>query len=222
MVLASRSGPAAPGAAGLVAGIAAAGGMAQVAVCDAADKDALAGLLGSVPPDCPLTGVVHTAGVLDDGVITSLTPARVAAVMRAKADAAWHLHELTRDADLAEFIVFSSAVATLGGAGQGSYSAANAFLDALAARRRAAGLPATSIAWGTWVHRAGIGRNLTEADVARMNRGGMAEMGAAEGLALLDAVAARDEALLVAARMDIPGLRARYAGARASPRSGGA
>jgi acyl transferase domain-containing protein len=211
VVLASRSGPAAPGAAGLVAGIAAAGGMARVAVCDAADKDALAGLLGSVPPDCPLTGVVHTAGVIDDGMITSLTPARVAAVMRAKADAAWHLHELTRDADLAEFIVFSSAAATLGGAGQGSYNAANAFLDALAARRRAAGLPATSIAWGAWLHRAGIGRNLTEADVARMNRGGMAELGAEEGLALLDAVAARDEALLVAARMDIPGLRARAA-----------
>ena len=211
VVLASRSGPAAPGTAGLAAGIASAGGTALVAACDAADSGTLAGLLSSVPPDCPLTGVVHTAGVIDDGMITSLTPARVAAVMRAKADAAWHLHELTREADLAEFIMFSSAAATLGGAGQGSYNAANAFLDALAARRRAAGLPATSIAWGAWLHRAGIGRNLTEADVARMNRGGMAELGAEEGLALLDTAAARDQALLVAARMDIPGLRARAA-----------
>jgi acyl transferase domain-containing protein/NADP-dependent 3-hydroxy acid dehydrogenase YdfG/acyl carrier protein len=211
VILASRSGPAAPGAARLAAQAAAAGATARVAVCDAADRDALAGLLESVPADCPLTGVVHTAGVIDDGMITSLTPARVDAVMRAKADAAWHLHELTGELDLAQFIVFSSAAATLGGAGQGSYTAANGFLDALAARRRAAGLPATSIAWGAWLHRAGIGRNLTEADVARMNRGGMAELGADEGLALLDAAAAQDEAVLVAARMDLPGLRARAA-----------
>ena len=211
VVLASRSGPAAPGAAGLAATVAANGAGVQVTVCDAVDSGALATLLAGIPAAVPLTGVVHTAGVLDDGVITSLTPARVAAVMRPKAAAAWHLHQLTQGADLDEFLLFSSVSDVFGAGGQGNYAAANAFLDALAARRRAAGLPATSIAWGTWVHRAGIGRNLSEGDLARISRSGMAEMGAGEGLALLDAAAARDEALVVAARIDVSGVRARAA-----------
>src|SRR6202034_3993573 len=105
LLLASRTGPAAPDVAGLAAGIAAAGAAARVAACDASDKGALARLLGSVPQDCPLTGVIHTAGVLDDGVITSLTPGRVEMVMRAKAGAAWHLHELTCDQDLDQFVL---------------------------------------------------------------------------------------------------------------------
>jgi nucleoside-diphosphate-sugar epimerase len=112
--------------AALAAALAGRGAWVQVAACDAADRDALAGLLAQVPADDPLTGVVHTAGVVDDGVIGSLSPARIDAVMRPKADAAWHLHELTRESGLRMFVLFSSAAATFGGAGQGNYAAANA------------------------------------------------------------------------------------------------
>ena len=208
LLLASRSGPAAPGAAALAADLARQGARVQVTACDAADRTALAGSLATIPADHPLTEVVHLAGVLDDGVTGSLTPARVDAVMRPKTDAAWNLHELTREQDLASFVLFSSGAATFGSAGQGNYSAANAFLDALAAHRRAAGRPATALAWGLWADASGMTGHLSEGDRARMARGGMAELTAAEGLALLDLATARDEALLVPIRLDVAGLRA--------------
>jgi acyl transferase domain-containing protein/NADPH:quinone reductase-like Zn-dependent oxidoreductase/acyl carrier protein len=209
LVLASRSGPAAPGVAELAADLALAGAAVQVAACDAADRAELAGLLGGIGADCPLTAVLHLAGVADDGVTESLTPARLDAVLRSKADAAWHLHELTQDLDLESFVLFSSAAGTLGGAGQGNYAAANAFLDGLAAARRAAGLPGISLAWGLWAGDSAISGHLTDMDLTRMARGGVAPLSAAEGLALLDRAARRDEALLVPARLGIAELRAR-------------
>ena len=118
LMLASRSGPAAPGAADLAAGLARAGAAVQLAVCDAGDREAVAGVLARVPGDAPLTGIVHAAGVLDDGVTGLLTPGRVEAVMRPKADAAWHLHELTAQEWTGNFVLFSSAAAVFGSRGR--------------------------------------------------------------------------------------------------------
>ncbi|WP_143645202.1 type I polyketide synthase, partial [Streptomyces antioxidans] len=148
LLLASRRGPDAPGAAELVADLEAAGASVTVAACDVADRDAVRELLAGVPARLPLRGVVHTAGVVDDGVVEGLSDERVERVLAPKVDAAWHLHELTRDMGLEAFVLYSSAAATLGAGGQGSYAAANAFLDALAQHRHAHGLPALSLAWG--------------------------------------------------------------------------
>ncbi|HEV3288205.1 MAG TPA: SDR family NAD(P)-dependent oxidoreductase, partial [Streptosporangiaceae bacterium] len=197
VLLTSRSGPGAPGAAALAAELAAQGARVEIAACDAADRGALAGLLAGIPASKPVTTVIHMAAVMDDGVIESLTQGRVDAVMRAKADAAWHLHELTQDLDLDAFVMFSSAVATFGSPGQGNYAAANAFLDALAHHRRAAGLPATSLAWGPW------------ADASTMARSGMVvALTAAEGLQLLDLAMSRDEESLVSIRLNLRALSA--------------
>ncbi|MBI0383628.1 SDR family NAD(P)-dependent oxidoreductase, partial [Streptomyces albiflaviniger] len=150
LLLVSRRGPAAEGVDKLRAQLAELGARVTVAACDVGDREALAGLLARVPEEFPLTAVVHTAGVLDDGVLDGLSVDRFEGVLRAKSEAAWHLHELTRELDLSAFVLFSSFSATVGGAGQGNYAAANAFLDALAEHRRAEGLPATSVAWGPW------------------------------------------------------------------------
>ncbi|MEV5980607.1 type I polyketide synthase [Streptomyces sp. NPDC052114] len=150
LLLVSRQGDTAPGAAELTAELVAAGSRVTVAACDVADADALRELLADVPDDCPLTMVVHTAAVLDDGALSTLTPEQLDRVLRVKAGGAWRLHELTRDLDLSAFVLFSSLAGTVGMAGQGNYAPGNAYLDALAQHRRAQGLVATSVAWGSW------------------------------------------------------------------------
>jgi NAD(P)-dependent dehydrogenase (short-subunit alcohol dehydrogenase family) len=207
LVLASRQGPAAPGAEALARELAAAGARTTVAACDVADRAALATLLAALPGEHPLTAVIHAAGVLDDGVVGALTPARLGAVLRAKLDAAVHLHELTRSLDLSAFVLFSSLAGVLGSAGQASYAAANAFLDALAHHRAARGLPACSLAWGYWEPRTGLTAHLSEADLGRMARAGVRPLSSSEGLALFDAAVARPDAALVPVRFDAAALR---------------
>ncbi|MGW1140152.1 SDR family NAD(P)-dependent oxidoreductase [Streptomyces zhihengii] len=212
LVLASRRGAAAEGVAELVVALEKDGATVTVAACDAADRDALAATLAAVPAEHPLTAVIHTAGVVDDAVLTSLTPEQVERVLRPKADAAVNLDDLTADADLAAFVLYSSVGGVLGGAGQGNYAAANAFLDALAERRRARGLPAQSLAWGLWEEASGMTGHLGSGDRARADRSGVRALTSQEGLALFDAALATDEALLVPVGLDLTTLRARAAG----------
>ncbi|MFI0817947.1 SDR family NAD(P)-dependent oxidoreductase [Streptomyces sp. NPDC021115] len=207
LLLVSRRGDQAPGAAELTAELADLGAQAQWVACDVADRDALARLIESVPAEHPLTAVMHTAGVLDDGVIGSLTPERMAGVLRPKVDAAWNLHELTADLDLSAFVLFSSAAGVFGGAGQGNYAAANAFLDALAQHRRSAGLPATSLAWGLWAESGGMAGELEAAELDRLRRGGVAAITAEQGRELFDLADGADEALLVPMPLDLAALR---------------
>ena len=175
VVLASRSGPEAPGAAALAADLARAGTPAQVIACDMAERSQVSALLDRIAATGPrLAGVMHTAGILDDGLLDGMGPDRLASVLAAKAAGAAHLDELTRDADLEQFVLFSSAAATFGGGGQGNYAAANAFLDGLAQQRAARGLPGLSLAWGPWA-----GGGVAQANQAvrqRLRRGPLPEM----------------------------------------------
>ncbi|WP_405997989.1 SDR family NAD(P)-dependent oxidoreductase [Streptomyces sp. NBC_00829] len=207
LLLTSRRGEAAAGAAELLAELRELGAEVTLAACDAADRDALAALIDAIPAEHPLTAVVHTAGVLDDGVLEALTPERIDRVLPAKVDAAVNLHELTRDLDLAAFVLFSAAAGTLGGPGQANYAAANTFLDALAHRRRAEGLPATALAWGLWAERSGMTGDLADADLERISRAGVAALTSAEGLALLDTARAVGDPTAVPMHLDLASLR---------------
>ncbi|MEU9560376.1 SDR family NAD(P)-dependent oxidoreductase, partial [Streptomyces fumanus] len=205
LVLLSRSGPDAPGAAGLTADLTELGAQVRVEACDAADREALAAVLTRTP--APLTGIVHAAGVLDDGLIDSLTPERLARVLRAKVDGAVNLHDLTAGHDLAAFVLFSSAAGMLGSPGQANYAAANAFLDALAAHRQSTGLPATSLSWGLWADTSGITGQLGAQDMARMRRSGIAPLTAADALQLFDTALTLPDANPAAVRLDTASLR---------------
>ncbi|WP_433728942.1 SDR family NAD(P)-dependent oxidoreductase [Actinoplanes sp. CA-051413] len=217
LLLVSRRGAQAPGAGDLADELRALGASVSVAACDIADRDAVAALLGTVPPEHPLTAVVHTAGVLEDGVLASLTPDRLARVLRPKVDAAWHLHDLTRDLNLAAFVMFSSLASTLGNPGQANYAAANTFLDLLALHRRAQGLSAVALAWGLWAQASSMTGHLDEADLARINRGGVTPLPTEEALTLLDTALLLDRPTLAPARLDLPALRGLAASGMVAP-----
>ncbi|MER7850838.1 type I polyketide synthase, partial [Kitasatospora sp. NPDC096077] len=208
LLLVSRRGAEAEGAVELAAALAESGAEVAVEACDLTDRAAVDRLLAGIPAAHPLTAVVHAAGVLDDGVITSLTPERLAAVLRPKADALWHLDRATRGLDLAAFTVFSSFSGTAGAPGQGNYAAANAFADALVHHRRAAGLPARSLGWGPWAPTGGMTGGLAGADLDRLAAAGTPALAAADGLALFDAALTRPQTLLLPVRLDLPVLRA--------------
>ncbi|WP_394831506.1 SDR family NAD(P)-dependent oxidoreductase [Pendulispora rubella] len=208
LLLVSRRGASAPGAQDLVRDLETAGARVVLRAGDVSDREVLQQLLAEIPPMHPLQGIVHTAGVLDDGVLGSMTPERIERVLRPKVDAAIHLHELTRDADLSAFVVFSSLAGTLGNPGQANYAAANAYLDALMSHRRALGRPGLSLLWGPWAE-GGMTSTLSEAARTRMRRQNVAPLSPEEGIALFDAALGRSEACVVATRFDFAGLSAR-------------
>ncbi|MEE1931546.1 thioester reductase domain-containing protein [Streptomyces sp. TRM 70351] len=207
LLLLSRRGRDAEGAAELERELTEAGARVTIAACDAGDRQALAGVLAALPADLPLTGVVHAAGVADDALVTDLTEERLTRVLRAKADAARHLHDLTRGFDLTAFVLFSSVAGVIGGAGQGNYAAANAYLDGLAAHRAGLGLPATSIAWGLWDQVTGITSSLDDNDRRRIARSGFRPVTHEEGTVLLDLATGSGAAALVATPLDTAALR---------------
>ena len=207
LVLAGRRGSAAPGAERLCAELTEAGADVRIAACDVTDRASVVGLVADVPVEHPLVAVVHAAGVLDDGAVQSLTPARLSDVLRPKVDGAWNLHEATRDRDLAAFVLFSSITGVLGGPAQANYAAGNAFLDGLAHWRRGQGMPGTSLAWGPWAADAGMTSTLTDGDLRRMAAAGMPAISAEQGFAMFDTAIAIDEPLTVAVRLNVAGLR---------------
>ncbi len=217
LMLVSRRGPDAPGAAELIAELTAAGAQVQAVACDAADREALAKVIADISVQHPLSAVMHTAGVLDDAVVTSLTPERVDAVLRAKVDAAWNIHELTREMSISAFVLFSSMAGLVGSSGQANYAAANSFLDALAVRRRAQGLPAISLGWGLWDQTSNMTGALEAVDFARFARDGIVAMSSTEALQLLDTAMVIDEPFLLPARIDTVALRAKFDGGTLPP-----
>ncbi|WP_285893162.1 type I polyketide synthase, partial [Streptomyces hilarionis] len=215
VLLVGRRGPEAEGVGELTARLRESGAEVTVAACDVADRDALAALIAGLPADRPLTGVVHAAGVLDDGVLDALTPERFAAVAAPKVTGAWNLHELTSDLDLSVFVLFSSLAGSVGLAGQGNYAAANAYLDALAVHRARLGLPATAVAWGSWSG----GGMAADSDAARerLARAGLTPLEPAAALAALGRALADGDRAVTVADVDWDRFAAGFGPGRPSP-----
>ena len=201
LLLVSRSGPDSPAATDLAATIGALGAEVHFAACDVTDRAALARLIAGIPAERPLTGIVHAAGVGDNGLVDALTPAQLHRTLASKADSAWFLHELTAGLDLAMFVMVSSIGGLVSAAGQGGYAAANTFLDALAQVRAAHSLPAQSQSFGMWSG-VGLSRTLSDADIARVARQGLPALTTAQALRLFDAALADGRPHLATVRLD--------------------
>ncbi|MGD0068736.1 MAG: type I polyketide synthase, partial [Streptosporangiaceae bacterium] len=209
LVLASRRGGQAPGATDLTRELAELGAHVRLVACDISERTVVSALLTTITAERPLSMVVHAAGIGDNGLVGALTPERIDRVLAAKADGAWHLHELTREMDLTSFVLLSSVGGLMLTAGQGNYAAANVFLDALAAHRHAEGLPATSMAYGFWDVGAGLGQYLTEVDRHRMAARGLPVLSAQAGLELFELALRSGRPLVVPVRVDLAAVRAR-------------
>ncbi|GGV64807.1 hypothetical protein GCM10010277_71600 [Streptomyces longisporoflavus] len=208
LLLLSRRGADAPGATELAAELTELGARVALAACDAADRQALAAVLAAIPDDRPLTAVVHTAAVLEDGVLSAMTAQQLDRVLRPKSDAAWNLHELTRDLDLTAFVLCASSAGTFGGPGRANTAAADAYAEALARHRKALGLPATAVAWAAWEH--------PEAESRRSGLDLLAPLSAARGRGLFDRALALGQdaggaAAVIAGVVDRAALRAHEA-----------
>ncbi|QUQ72348.1 type I polyketide synthase [Kutzneria sp. CA-103260] len=210
LLLVSRRGAAAPGAAELEAELAELGAKTTIVACDITDPAALRGLVD----DHPVTAVVHTAAALDDCTVDRITPERIDYALRAKMGAAWHLHELTKDRDLSAFVLFSSFSGTFGASGQGNYAPGNAFLDALAQHRRGLGLPATSVAWGPW---ADGGMADEDAVKEMLRRHGVPEVPSDRAITILQQAVDHEETFLLAADIDWKRFSVAYTATRPSP-----
>ncbi|WP_043239102.1 type I polyketide synthase [Streptomyces violaceusniger] len=217
LLLVSRSGPDAPGAPELLAHLTDLGAQVRIAACDLGDPAQVAETLAGVDPAHLLTGVVHAAGALDDAMLPSQDPKRLARAWAAKAAAAAQLHTATAHLRLGMFVLFSSFASDLGTPGQANYAAANAFCDALATRRQAAGLPGLSVAWGLWAATSGLTARLADADLARIGRLGIKANSTEEGLALLDAARHHGHPHLLALHLDTGSLAAQTPGALPAP-----
>ena len=207
LLLTSRRGLQAEGAGETLERLSSLGAEVEIVACDVTDREQVKALLDGIDSEQPLSAVVHAAGVLDDGVLESLTPERVTRVLAPKVSGAWILHELTRDLDLQAFVLFSSVAGTFGSPGQANYAAANAFLDALAAQRRAHGLPGVSLAWGPWAEVDGMADRLGEVDNARIGSAGVVSLSGEDGLELFDSGRELGKAVVVPVRFDESVLR---------------
>jgi acyl transferase domain-containing protein/acyl carrier protein len=213
LLLVSRSGPEARGAAGLQQELEALGATARIAACDVSDRTEVKELIASIPAAHPLGAVIHAAGVFENALIADLDPERLDSVLAPKADAAHHLHELTSDLDLSAFVMFSSSAGLLGGPGQGNYAAANSFLDALATQRQQQGLPATSLAWGMWGQESNLLGDIGSAEIEQLLRQartllGFAPIPTERGLELFDTTSSLADSLLAPVNFDRAALRA--------------
>ncbi|MFE0876603.1 SDR family NAD(P)-dependent oxidoreductase [Streptomyces smyrnaeus] len=217
LLLLGRRGPEAPGADELAARIRKWGAEVDIVAADVGDRAVLDAVLADIDPAHPLTGVIHAAGTLDNALVPALTPEQLAGVWRAKATAAAHLHAATAGMRLGMFLLFSSFASTLGTPGQANYAAANAYCDALAARRRAQGLAGQSLAWGLWAESSGLTGGLSDADLARIDRYGIKANSSTEGLAMLDAARAHGGPALLALRLDPRTLAAQQPGTVPAP-----
>lgn len=202
LLLAGRRGLETPGAREAIGKLEALGVEVAAVAVDSANRDDLARLIRDLPAERPLVGVVHAAGLLDDGLLAEQTAERFARVLSPKVEGAWNLHLLTRDLPLSFFVLFSSLAGTIGSASQGAYAAGNAFLDGLAAHRRALGLPGSSLAWGPWA-KVGLAAGLDSRLRARLARQGIGEIEPQQGVALMTAAMQYQEALLVVAPLDL-------------------
>ncbi|HEY2517939.1 MAG TPA: SDR family NAD(P)-dependent oxidoreductase, partial [Polyangiaceae bacterium] len=203
LVLTSRHGEEAPGAAALIERLRGAGATrVSVVACDVSRRDDVARLVANL--GAPLTGVFHLAGLLDDAIVERQSAEHIARVFAPKVDGAMHLHAATKGIPLAAFVLFSSAAGVVGSLGQSNYAAANSFLDALAAYRHDQGLTATSLSWGIWEQGGdGMTAHLGRVDRVRMSRQGIGALGLDEGMRLLDVALKREGVHFVPVQLDL-------------------